>query len=57
VARLFVGEIGVSFMTEIRGSSNAKARRELGWQPRWSSWRDGFRHALAEPAPPLALAA
>jgi hypothetical protein len=36
-------------MTEIRGSSNAKARRELGWQPRWRSWRDGFREALTEP--------
>jgi nucleoside-diphosphate-sugar epimerase len=49
VARLAVGEVGVSLMTEIRGSSNAKARRELGWQPRWRSWRDGFREALAEP--------
>ena len=30
-------------MTQIRGSSNAKAKRELGWQPAWPSWRQGFR--------------
>ncbi len=47
VARLVVGEVGVSLMTRIRGSSNAKARRELGWEPRWASWRDGFRGGLA----------
>ena len=29
-------------MTQIRGSSNAKAKRELGWEPIWESWRDGF---------------
>jgi hypothetical protein len=40
----------VSMMTQIRGSSNAKAKRELGWGPRWASWRDGFRHALTESA-------
>jgi nucleoside-diphosphate-sugar epimerase len=50
VARLAIGEFGVSLMTDVRGSSNAKAKRELGWQPRWASWRDGFRHALTEPA-------
>jgi nucleoside-diphosphate-sugar epimerase len=42
LARLLAGDVGVSVMTQIRGSSNAKAKRELGWQPRWSSWRDGF---------------
>jgi 2-alkyl-3-oxoalkanoate reductase len=47
LARLAVGEVGVSLMTQIRGSSNAKAKRELGWQPRWS-WRTGFRAGLAE---------
>jgi hypothetical protein len=36
-------------MTEIRGSSNAKAKRELGWRPAYPSWRDGFRHELGEP--------
>jgi hypothetical protein len=35
-------------MTEIRGSSNAKAKRELGWCPNYASWRDGFRHGLGE---------
>jgi len=29
-------------MTELRGASNAKARRELGWQPAHPSWRQGF---------------
>jgi nucleoside-diphosphate-sugar epimerase len=42
VGRLAVGEIGAVFMTEIRGASNAKAKRELGWQPQHPSWRQGF---------------
>ncbi len=46
LARLAAGEAVVSMMTESRGSSNAKAKRELGWQPRWPSWRQGFREAL-----------
>jgi nucleoside-diphosphate-sugar epimerase len=46
LARVAAGEVGVSAMTRIRGSSNAKAKRELGWQPKWSSWRDGLRHGL-----------
>ena len=46
LARLAAGEVGVSMLTQIRGSSNAKARRELGWEPRWASWRDGFRSGL-----------
>jgi nucleoside-diphosphate-sugar epimerase len=33
-------------MTEIRGASNAKAKRELGWEPAHPSWREGFRAAL-----------
>ncbi len=49
-ARLLVGEVGVSMMTRIRGSSNAKARRELGWEPRWRSWREGFRDGLVDRA-------
>jgi nucleoside-diphosphate-sugar epimerase len=57
LARLAVGEVGVSMMTQIRGSSNAKAKRELGWQPRWSSWREGFRDGLADPAGRLTTAA
>jgi 2-alkyl-3-oxoalkanoate reductase len=43
---LVIGEAGVSMMARIRGASNAKAKRELGWQPRYGSWRDGFRHGL-----------
>ncbi|MFD4420888.1 NAD-dependent epimerase/dehydratase family protein [Agromyces sp. NPDC058484] len=46
LARLLVGEHGVSLMTKIRGSSNAKAKRELGWEPRYPSWREGFRTGL-----------
>jgi len=46
VARLFVGRAPASMMTELRGASNAKARAELGWEPRWPSWREGFREAL-----------
>jgi nucleoside-diphosphate-sugar epimerase len=46
VGRLAAGEVGVSAMTRIRGASNAKAKRELGFRPRYPSWRDGFR-ALA----------
>jgi 2-alkyl-3-oxoalkanoate reductase len=36
----------VSMMTQIRGSSNAKAKRELGWRPARPSWRQGFRGGL-----------
>jgi nucleoside-diphosphate-sugar epimerase len=46
LARLVVGEPLVSMMTKLRGSSNAKAKRELGWQPAYASWRDGFREGL-----------
>jgi nucleoside-diphosphate-sugar epimerase len=45
LARLFAGEVGVVLMTEIRGASNAKARRELGWTLRHPSWREGFASA------------
>jgi 2-alkyl-3-oxoalkanoate reductase len=45
-ARLLAGEVGVSMLTQLRGSSNAKARRELDWAPRWPSWRDGVRDEL-----------
>ena len=46
LGRLAIGEQGVVMMRDIRGASNAKAKRELGWQPQWSSWRDGFRNGL-----------
>ena len=39
------GESGVALMTETRGASNAKAKRELGWTLRYPSWRRGFREA------------
>lgn len=42
LARLVAGEMAVGVMTEGRGFSNAKAKRELGWQPRHPSWRQGF---------------
>ena len=42
VGRLFAGEVGVMMMTELRGASNAKAKRELGWQPAHPTWRRGF---------------
>jgi nucleoside-diphosphate-sugar epimerase len=46
LGRLAAGEVGVRMMTQQRGSSNAKAKRLLGWQPAYSSWRDGFRRGL-----------
>jgi nucleoside-diphosphate-sugar epimerase len=42
VGRLFAGEAGVVMMTDGRGASNAKAKRELGWRPAHPSWREGF---------------
>ncbi|WKX73746.1 NAD(P)-dependent oxidoreductase [Streptomyces sp. XD-27] len=47
LARLLAGEMVVGMMTEGRGFSNAKAKRELGWEPRFPSWRQGFREELA----------
>ncbi|WP_436777864.1 NAD-dependent epimerase/dehydratase family protein [Yinghuangia sp. YIM S09857] len=47
LARLLAGKVAVTMMTEGRGFSNAKAKRELGWVPRYPSWRQGFREALA----------
>ena len=48
LARLAAGEVIVSMVTQIRGSSNTKAKRELHWEPRWSSWREGFRTGLTD---------
>jgi nucleoside-diphosphate-sugar epimerase len=45
VGRLFAGEAGVVMMTDVRGASNAKVKRELGWRPAHPSWRDGFSAA------------
>lgn len=46
LGRLAAGEVAVRWMTEGRGSSNEKAKRELDWEPAWPSWRDGFERAL-----------
>jgi nucleoside-diphosphate-sugar epimerase len=42
IGRLLAGEVTAVQMTELRGASNAKAKRELGWLPRHESWRQGF---------------
>jgi nucleoside-diphosphate-sugar epimerase len=47
LARLLAGEVAVMMMTEGRGFSNAKAKRELGWQLRYPSWCQGFKEGLA----------
>ncbi|HSZ45959.1 MAG TPA: NAD(P)-dependent oxidoreductase [Streptosporangiaceae bacterium] len=47
LARLVAGEMVVGMMTEGRGFSNAKAKRELGWELRYPSWRQGFKEELA----------
>jgi nucleoside-diphosphate-sugar epimerase len=44
LARLFAGKMA-SAVNAQPGASNARAKRELGWEPRWSSWREGFREA------------
>ena len=43
LGRLLAGDLVVMQMTTMRGSSNEKARKELGWEPRYASWREGFR--------------
>jgi nucleoside-diphosphate-sugar epimerase len=45
IVRLFAGEAGVVMMTDVRGASNAKAKRELAWRPAHPSWRQGFAAA------------
>ena len=44
LARPMIGRHGVMMMTGMRGSSNVKAKRELGWQPAYPTWREGFQH-------------
>jgi nucleoside-diphosphate-sugar epimerase len=46
LGRLAAGEAATLTMTEVKGASNAKAKRELGWQPRYPSWRQGFVQGL-----------
>jgi nucleoside-diphosphate-sugar epimerase len=50
LARLMAGAVPVRWMTEARWASNARAKRELGWQPTWRSWREGFREGLSAEA-------
>jgi nucleoside-diphosphate-sugar epimerase len=45
IVRLLAGEAGVVMMTDVRGASNAKAKRELAWRPAHPSWRQGFAAA------------
>jgi nucleoside-diphosphate-sugar epimerase len=47
LARLVAGRTVARMMTELRGASNAKAKRELGFEPRYRSWRQGFAEALS----------
>jgi 2-alkyl-3-oxoalkanoate reductase len=51
VGRLAAGEAAMSMMTQVRGCSNAKAKRELGWTPIWPTWRTGFEHGLFQAYP------
>jgi 2-alkyl-3-oxoalkanoate reductase len=46
LGRLAAGEAATVMMTEVRGASNDKAKRELGWSPRYASWREGFANGL-----------
>jgi 2-alkyl-3-oxoalkanoate reductase len=46
LGRLLAGETATVMMTEVRGASNEKAKRELGWKPRYASWRQGFAQGL-----------
>jgi 2-alkyl-3-oxoalkanoate reductase len=46
LVRLAAGEAAAAMMTDVRGASNANAKRELGWQPRYPSWRLGFAQGL-----------
>jgi 2-alkyl-3-oxoalkanoate reductase len=46
LGRLAAGETATVMMTEVKGASNEKVKRELGWQPRYPSWRQGFAQGL-----------
>lgn len=49
LGRLAGGRVAVVSMTQLRGASNAKAKRELGWSPTRASWREELRHASERP--------
>jgi len=46
LARIFANRFMADSSVQLRGASNDKAKDELGWRPRWTSWRQGFTHAL-----------
>jgi 2-alkyl-3-oxoalkanoate reductase len=46
IARLVAGAYAVGLATDLRGASNQRAKAEFAWQPRYASWRQGFREAL-----------
>jgi hypothetical protein len=48
IAQVVRGEVGVSLMTRVRGIANGKPKRELGWQPRYPSYRESFRAGMPE---------
>src|SRR4051794_12065656 len=50
LGKLFAGEMLATMMVEGRGASNAKAKRELDWQPLYASWREGFVNGLKRAA-------
>lgn len=57
LARVLAGDVAVSIMTEGRGFSNDKAKRELGWQLRYPSWRQGFEEGLGAARQPAGAGA
>ena len=57
LGRLVLGEHGLNMMTKSRGASNGKAKRELGWEPIWPTWREGFRRGLRRNEPANAVRA
>jgi nucleoside-diphosphate-sugar epimerase len=55
LGRLLAGDVAARMMTRVRGVSNARIKRELGWQPAYGSWREGFR-TIPAPGPAKELA-
>jgi nucleoside-diphosphate-sugar epimerase len=51
IARPLAGPYAIAAATTLRGASNAKAKRELGWTPRVASWREGFKRYLDSDPP------
>jgi nucleoside-diphosphate-sugar epimerase len=55
LARLAVGEYGVAVMTELRGSSNRKAKSLLPWKLKWPTWRQGFKDGFEDRVRPIGI--